>query len=163
MTTLDLFNEFEVSGAEYLDLGITPPPDPPSAPQQPLELTYHPALPKELAVAPHERAKILAYYGLSEAEYDKLTDSLNFRKDLSRWQQEVTKEGFTLKLKSLGYAEELLPDLHTIFKSVDTPSQIKVKIMELLLGVAGVATKSEPETPGALASMNPVQININLG
>lgn len=147
---------------EFNILGLDEPELPPVAPLAPLELAYPPLLPKDLAVAPNRLTEILAHYGVSLEQYVELTENLAFRRDLSRWQKEV-REGNTLKFRAGAYAEELLPDLHTIFKGEDTPSTTKVKIMELLLGIAGVTTKAEPAPMDSTAKGQAINIQINLG
>ena len=126
-----------------------------------LELTYDPKLPLDIALAPQQLPEILDHYGLTQWDYDRLLEHTTFKRDLTRWRQEVGKEGFTLRLKALGLAEEHLPNMVALLSDADTPSATRVKVYELLLGMGGVATKAEatPSVPPG----NAIQININLG
>ena len=156
-------SEFDIDMCTLMGMPLLPDAEEPLTPLEPLELSYPPTLPKDLAVAPNRLKSILEYHGLTQEQFDELTNSLPFRKDLSRWQKEVTKDGFTLRLRALGMAEDLIPDLHRMFLAPETPSATKVRIMELLLGVAGITTKAEPAPVAAMGATNPINIQINLG
>lgn len=113
----------------------------------------------ELAYGMEEPRSICERYGISEAEFEILQNSPQFRGTVNKFVAELAKSGSTFRTKASVLAEDLLKMTHALACDTTTPPVVRLECVKFLAKVGGHDDSAKKE----LGANGPnFQININL-
>lgn len=130
-------------------------------PRNPVDLTYPPTLPLEVAMKTASIRTICEVYGLTQDDWEVLRHREDFIADVKRYHEELKKDGMSFKMKARLQSEELLKTSWQMIHDVSgqVPPTVRADLIKTTFRVAGL----EPsKTDGAGATGNSFQIQINL-
>jgi hypothetical protein len=75
-------------------------------------------------------ADVLAGEGVTQSEYDAISENPQFIRYVESYAKEMQDSGFSFAAKSRILAEDLLPTAYHMVKDPDTPAAVRAKIIE---------------------------------
>lgn len=116
---------------------------------------------REIAADVREIPDILKLHGVSDAEWEKLKDSPRFltllRNEVIEWQS-VANTADRVRIKSLAFTEEALPELYARLHDPKEPLSAKVELLKTVARIGGVGEKAAEGGGGQR-----MVVTINLG
>jgi hypothetical protein len=132
--------------------------------RDPSRMGYPPALPVEIALQEHDPEFICSEYGIDAAEWDRIRVLPRFVADVSARLIELESEGASFRMKARLQAEAFLEDNFDMVKDEKTPLDVKVRIIQNTIKVAGLdASKEQSGAAAGSAIGAALQINLHLG
>lgn len=89
--------------------------------------------------------ELLASEGLTQQEYDLIATNPQYLRYVEGYKTDLKDNGYSFAAKSKVLAEDLLPTAYHLAKDKDTPSAVKVKILENLVEWADLKPKRTAE------------------
>ena len=113
---------------------------------------YPASLPHDIAccVTDEDLESVLLKHGITEQDYETFSESGDFRREYSEWQQRLIGEGNSFRMKARALAEEGLPTMHQLMHSEQTAPSVRADIFKYLTKVAEL----EPEKKDPTSSSN---------
>ena len=102
---------------------------------------------------------LLPSLGLSEDEYDAITDNPQFDKYVEAYTTELQENGFSFAPKARILAEDLLPDAYKMAKDREIPPAVRAKMIENLVDWGDLKPKN---SANLVAPGSGFSITINL-
>ena len=118
---------------------------------------YDPRMILDLAIAVDDITVILPRYGLSDAEFNILSETPVFRRELAMAMREARENGLPFANKAKFQAESYLEVLDELVYSAETPASVR---LEAIRSTVKWARLEQPT--GAEAQGNAPQINVNI-
>ena len=118
---------------------------------------YDPRMILDLAIAVDDITVILPRYGLTEAEFNLLSETPVFRRELAMAMREARENGLPFANKAKYQAESYLEVLDELVYSAETPASVR---LEAIRSTVKWARLEQPT--GAEAQGNAPQINVNI-
>lgn len=118
-------------------------------------------LAREIAMDIHDLDIILRNHSVTQDQFDKIKESQSFQTYLQRYIQEWNSCGSTadrVKLKSLAFVEEALPQFFEDVHRKGEPLPGKAKVLEVVAKFAGLGAQAAKE--GATGEKFSITINI---
>jgi len=128
-------------------------------------------LASELAAGVTPPALLMEKYGLSEAEFDRLTAHPDFRSLLTKLREQwLAPENIEIRLqrKSMALLESLLPELHRLAVDPTIPPNIRIAAVSevgkiVSAQMKAMAPAARAVTSGSSADQQRVIVNIHIG
>lgn len=149
-----------IFAADEADMEPSPPKDYLPLRAQSEVVGFPQTLPIELALRVAPEADILAAYNISEREYAWLCQSPAFVAALRNAHEMVQRDGMSFKLKARLQAEELLKESWRLVHDRELPPSVRADLIKATVRWSGYDNPSSADTG---QTVNPIQININLG
>lgn len=118
---------------------------------------YDPRMILDLAIAVDDITVILPRYGLTEAEFNILSETPVFRRELAMAMREARENGLPFANKAKYQAESYLEVLDELVYSAETPASVR---LEAIRSTVKWARLEQPT--GAEAQGNAPQINVQI-
>ena len=118
---------------------------------------WDPRMILDLAIAVDDITVILPRYGLSEAEFNLLSETPVFRRELAMAMREARENGLPFANKAKFQAESYLEVLDELVYSAETPASVR---LEAIRSTVKWARLEQPT--GAEAQGNAPQINVQI-
>ena len=120
---------------------------------------YPPTLPHDVALVQdqEELTEILQRHGISQTDFDYISDLPAFKKELSEWKQKIISEGYSFRLKLRGIAEAYIPQLIQMLHDPTVAPSVRTDLYKSMVKWAGLEPKKEE---AAADSSNKITINI---
>ena len=118
---------------------------------------YDPRMILDLAIAVDDITVILPRYGLTEAEFNLLSETPVFRRELAMAMREARENGLPFANKAKYQAESYLEVLDELVYSAETPASVRLEAIRSTVKWARLEVEK-----GAEAGSNAPQINVNI-
>lgn len=142
---------------ELLDGAATPPAVFRPQGQPKSTNLYDPRMILDLAIAVDDITVILPRYGLTEAEFNLLSETPVFRRELAMAMREARENGLPFANKAKYQAESYLEVLDELVYSAETPASVRLEAIRSTVKWARLEVEK-----GAEAGSNAPQINVNI-
>lgn len=155
--------EFDDPGAAFLSERLRPeaptvPQFLPSSARAQHQNPYDPRLIVDLARNIDPVSDILARYGLSQEELDRLFTHPAFRRDLAETTRDLHETGERFRLNARAIAEQGLETLDGLMHDPETPASVVLSIMQTLARWARLEPGKDDDK-GSAPTVN-IQINV---
>ena len=120
---------------------------------------WDPRMILDLAIGVDGLVEILDRYGLTQQEYELLTSSRTFRRDLAMTMRDVRENGVPFVKKSSVLAESYLDEIHEMVTNQATPASVKLSAIQSVVKWGRLEPQNEKnDGPGTGHAIN-IQIN----
>ena len=152
----DLLTETKAKNAKSkksknLPTPLVPAPVPPTC-------QWDPRLVLDLAIAVDDLSVILARYDLSEAEFNLLSDTPVFRRELALAMRDARENGVGFQVKAKIQAESYLSVLDSLVYDSNTPASVRLECIRSAVQWGALL----PKEAKADSTQNATQINVNI-
>lgn len=121
--------------------------------------TWDPRLILDLAIGVDGLEDILPRYGLTEDEFNILSEVSSFRRELALAMRDVRENGIPFTQKAKVQAESYLSVLDDLVYNIGTPASVRLEAIRSTVRWARL--EPQKETKDDLANASNIQININ--
>jgi len=118
---------------------------------------YDPRMILDLAIAVDDITVILPRYGLTEAEFNLLSETPVFRRELAMAMREARENGLPFANKAKYQAESYLEVLDELVYSAETPASVRLEAIRSTVKWARLEVEK-----GAESGSNAPQINVQI-
>lgn len=145
---------------EFGDLPALPEDDyhPPAVVQPQKVNRWDPRLILDLAVGIDSIDEILDRYSLSEAEFNRLSETQSFRRELAGTIRDVRENGVAFSSKAKVQAEVYLGVLDDMINDPETPASVRLEAIRSTVKWG----KLEPREEKGDGQNNATQVNVNI-
>jgi len=164
MDTYDLINDltqaFDTQPALSFDIPAEVPFRPPSTShfKAPTTTPWDSRLVLDLALGVDSLQDILDRYDLNNEEYNALSTTPAFRRDLAQAIKDIREDGLSFSTKARIQAETYLPILDEMVNSLETPASVRLEAIRSTVAWG----RLEPKNAKAEDVKNATQINVNI-
>lgn len=113
----------------------------------------------EMAIGIEDTATILDRYGMDAHEWELVSASPLFRRELADLQREVAEQGLSFRAKARIQAESYLLDLDDMVNDDETPASVKLDAIKSAVKWGDLEPKKDKDDGGGGNSFN-IQINL---
>jgi len=131
----------------------------PTTPHQPASTNiWDPRMVMDLAIGIDDLDEILVRYDLSHTEFNILTETSSFRRELALAMKDVRDKGVTFSSKAKVQAESYLEVLDNLVYDLGTPAGVRLDAIKSAVKWGGLEPKDDKNSAEGVPQVN-VQIN----
>lgn len=126
-------------------------------PMTPTEASFDPRLAFEVALGHMPIEEIYPRYQLTEFDWMRLAVQPTFKHAVIKYQEEISEQGISFRMKARVQAESYLKDAHLLIKHPMTPPTVKADMIKWTTKVADLEPKQNKDDTGTTFNL---QINL---